>query len=56
MPTRETERKAAYADRLLNDPDLPLDPAKVWALMDEVASLARNQADGLRSFGPKSMK
>jgi len=32
MTESETERAMAELDRLLNDPDVRMDPARVWAL------------------------
>jgi hypothetical protein len=29
--------KAAELDRLLNDPEVPLDPARVWQLLAEIS-------------------
>ena len=37
MTTREYERKLAEIDRLLNDPEMSFDPAKVWALLADIA-------------------
>ena len=38
MTERDFESKLVELDRLLNDPDLPMEPARVWALLAEVAS------------------
>jgi hypothetical protein len=31
-------------DRLLNDPDVPMEPAKVWSLLAEIAQRDRGAA------------
>jgi hypothetical protein len=33
----EYARKLDELDRLLNDPDVPMEPARVWSLMAEIA-------------------
>jgi hypothetical protein len=33
----EYARKLDELDRLLNDPDVPMEPAKVWSLLAEIA-------------------
>ncbi len=38
MTERDFKGKLDELDRLLNDPDAPLEPARVWALLGEVAS------------------
>lgn len=30
------EQKVALADRLLNDPDVPLEPHRVWAILEQL--------------------
>lgn len=44
----ETEMESALSelDRLLNDPDVRMDPARVWALAE---TLSAEGASGLRS-------
>ena len=37
MTDAEYARKLGEIDRLLNDPDVPMEPAKVWSLMAEIA-------------------
>ena len=37
MTDAEYARKLAELDRLLNDPDVPMEPAKVWSLLAELA-------------------
>ena len=44
MTDAEYSRKLDELDRLLNDPDVPMEPARVWSLLAELA-----QCDG--AFG-----
>jgi len=37
MTEIEYESKVARLDRLLNDPDVPMQPSEVWALLDEIS-------------------
>ena len=37
MTEADYARKLAELDRLLNDPDVPMQPARVWALLGEIA-------------------
>jgi hypothetical protein len=37
MSETEYDSKLDELDRLLNDPDSPMDPSKVWALLAEVS-------------------
>ena len=56
MTVQEYEHKLAEIDRLLNDPAVSLDPARVWALLAdtahglplpaEVLSVADGEAEG----------
>ena len=43
MTDREFDLKMDELDRLLNDPDSPMDPSKVWQLAAEMSQ--RAQAD-----------
>src|SRR5689334_11933213 len=36
MTDAEYARKLDELDRLLNDPDIPMEPAKVWSLLAEI--------------------
>jgi hypothetical protein len=38
MTQQDLEQKLSELERLLNDPDVQLEPSKVWSLLDEVAS------------------
>jgi hypothetical protein len=40
MTDHEYARKLEELDRLLNDPDVPMDPSRVWSLL---ADLARHE-------------
>ena len=37
MTDAEYARKLDELDRLLNDPDVPMEPEKVWSLLAEIA-------------------
>lgn len=37
MTDAEYLRKLDELDRLLNDPDVPMEPARVWSLLAEIA-------------------
>ncbi|HTW27105.1 MAG TPA: peptide chain release factor 1 [Acetobacteraceae bacterium] len=37
MTDNEYQRKLDELDRLLNDPDVPMQPERVWALLAEVS-------------------
>jgi len=37
MTEIEYAHKVAELDRLLNDPDVPMQPSEVWALLDEIS-------------------
>lgn len=37
MTETEYGRKLDELDRLLNDPDVPMEPGKVWSLLAEIA-------------------
>jgi hypothetical protein len=37
MTETEYSRKLEELDRLLNDPDVPMEPHRVWSLLAEVA-------------------
>jgi hypothetical protein len=37
MTDTDFARKLAELDRLLNDPEVPLEPAKVWSLLAEIS-------------------
>jgi hypothetical protein len=39
------QSRVELLNRLLNDPDIPLQPHRIWALADEIANSAPN--DGL---------
>lgn len=37
MSEAEFERRMAELDRLLNDPDVPMDPDRIWTLLAEIS-------------------
>jgi hypothetical protein len=37
MTEREYDRKLDELDRLLNDPEIPMEPSKVWSLLAEIS-------------------
>ncbi len=37
MMDTEHEAKLDELDRLLNDPDVPMEPARIWSLLAEIA-------------------
>jgi hypothetical protein len=55
MTETEYVRKLDELDRLLNDPDVPMEPARVWSLLAEIAGRDMGGASrprGLASRGP----
>lgn len=44
MTDTEYNRKLDELDRLLNDPDVPMQPNRIWALLAEVADHGANPA------------
>lgn len=47
MTDHEYARKLHELDRLLNDPDVPMDPSRVWSLL---ADLARYEAPSTAGY------
>ncbi len=39
MSDCDAAAKLDELDRILNDPDVPMEPARVWALLAEIAQL-----------------
>jgi hypothetical protein len=37
MTQKDVDQKLDEVERLLNDPDVQLEPSRVWSLLDEVA-------------------
>lgn len=37
MTARDYDSKLAELDRLLNDPDVPMEAARVWSLLAEIS-------------------
>ena len=51
MSELDYDRKLDELDRLLNDPDSPMDPSKVWALLAEVSKHEGAAAPGTGDGG-----
>jgi len=49
MTESEYARKLDELDRLLNDPDVPMEPGKVWSLLAEIAQQDSASRQGARS-------
>jgi hypothetical protein len=47
MSITEYRRKLDELDRLLNDPDVPMEPDRIWALLADVSHL-----DGIAGEAP----
>jgi hypothetical protein len=52
MTERELEIALAELDRILNDPDVRMDPDRVWALADRLSS-PRPSAEGCGEAPPR---
>lgn len=48
MTDAEYSRKLDELDRLLNDPDVPMEPARVWSLLAEIAQRDMSSGTGQR--------
>ncbi|TPG59518.1 peptide chain release factor 1 [Roseomonas nepalensis] len=48
MTEMEMERAQAELDRLLNDPDVRMDPERVWTLADHLSRAAARTAPATR--------
>lgn len=46
MSTAEYSRKLDELDRLLNDPDVPMQPDRVWSLLAEVSGSDASSMQG----------
>lgn len=46
MSDAEIERRMAELDRLLNDPEVRMDPDRVWALLAEISGHAQPRPRG----------
>lgn len=46
MSNADLETKLDELDRLLNDPDVPMQPARVWSLLAEISRRETRQGDG----------
>jgi len=54
--TDDYARKLNELDRLLNDPDVPLQPALVWRLLDEVSEQSPTTEGVVREQPSRSRK
>lgn len=45
MTETEYARKLDEVDRLLNDPDIPIDPARIWSLLADIAERSGIHSD-----------
>jgi hypothetical protein len=55
MTEAEYASKLDELDRLLNDPDVPMEPARVWSLLAEIAqSDLRLSGGGHQPLQPRS--
>ena len=54
MTEAEYARKLDELDRLLNDPDVPMQPARVWSLLAEIAQRDLAMARGAQASGVES--
>ena len=43
MTRQDYTSKQAELDRQLNDPDMAMEPGKIWALLEEIAGFARKE-------------
>ena len=48
MTETEYGRKLDELDRLLNDPDVPMEPGKVWSILAEIAPRDAQRVTGAR--------
>ncbi len=46
------DKKQTELDRLLNDPDVPMQPGRVWDLLDQLAAPIAGDLVGARGFEP----
>jgi hypothetical protein len=51
MTETEYARKLDELDRLLNDPDVPMQPGRVWSLLAEIAQRDLASARSAQTFG-----
>ncbi len=55
MTEIEYARKLTELDRLLNDPDTPMEPTKIWSLLAEISRVDASSASNVapRLAAPK---
>lgn len=52
MPQSDYEQKLAELDQILNDPGVPLNPARVWTLLAEIVRHRPDSGDRRTCAGP----
>ncbi len=50
MTDADYARKLDELERLLNDPDVPMEPAKVWSLLAEIAQRDRSATQAVQNL------
>ena len=50
MTDADYARKLDELERLLNDPDVPMEPAKVWSLLAEIAQRDRSATQAAQNL------
>ena len=55
MTEEQYARKLDELDRLLNDPDVPMQPARIWALLAELSEQDL-RPDRMRSHGMRGLE
>ena len=45
MTSKDYASKQAELDRQLNDPEITLEPARIWALLEELANYSSKELD-----------
>lgn len=53
MTETEYDEKLEELDRQLNDPDIPMDPVRVWALLADLGEHARGLTGSVASWSGK---
>lgn len=46
MTDMDHARKLDEVDRLLNDPDVPMEPGRIWSLLAEIAQMEAAHSPG----------
>jgi len=53
MTEMEFEAKLAELDRLLNDPEVRMDPHRVWSLLAELSAYESRMSGAIRAPAPR---